>query len=199
MAQKNCINRITVYAEDTPFIQSVYMTERERWLKMLNRKRRISVYAAFAVTASAVSGIMPVPFVPAPAYVSAQSVEYECVTPPEGYDQERADTAKGKVSEITYHLEATHSDRTALVYTPPGYSEKQKYAVCYILHGIGGDSGNWMAGWGGRANVMLDNLIADGKLKPMVIVSPNTNAEGEGVWDGYENFTKDLIEKRIGT
>ncbi|MBP0987622.1 MAG: carbohydrate-binding protein, partial [Oscillospiraceae bacterium] len=164
---------------------------------MLNRKRRISVYAAFAVTASAVSGIMPVPFVPAPAYVSAQSVEYECVTPPEGYDQERADTAKGKVSEITYHSEATHSDRTALVYTPPGYSEKQKYAVCYILHGIGGDSGNWMAGWGGRANVMLDNLIADGKLKPMVIVSPNTNAEGEGVWDGYENFTKDLIENLV--
>ena len=164
---------------------------------MFRQKRVVSVCTAAAAAISAVFGIMPLPFVPAPEPVSAQSAEYECLTPPDGYDQERLDTAKGKVTEITYHSEATHSDRTALVYTPPGYSRQQKYAVCYILHGIGGDSGNWMAGWGGRANIMMDNLIADGKLQPMVIVSPNTNAEGAGVGDGYENFTKDLIENLV--
>jgi len=164
---------------------------------MFRQKRMISVCVSAAAAISAVFGIMPALFVPAPESVSAQSVEFECVTPPDGYDQERPDTAKGKVTEITYHSEATHSDRTALVYTPPGYSEQQKYAVCYILHGIDGDSGNWMAGWGGRANIMMDNLIADGKLQPMVIVSPNTNAEGDGVGDGYENFTKDLIENLV--
>ena len=164
---------------------------------MFRQKRVVSVCTAAAAAISAVFGIMPLPFVPAPEPVSAQSAEYECLTPPDGYDQERLDTAKGKVTEITYHSEATHSDRTALVYTPQGYSSQQKYAVCYILHGIDGDSGNWMAGWDGRANIMLDNLIADGKLQPMVIVSPNTNAEGAGVGDGYENFTKDLIENLV--
>lgn len=39
---------------------------------------------------------------------------------------------------------------------------------------------------------MLDNLIADGKIQPMIVVSPNTNATGNGISDGYENFTKDL-------
>lgn len=164
---------------------------------MLRKRHMITACIAASVLLCCTLNAAPFPLTESVLCVSAQSVRYECVTPPDGYDQERPDTAKGRVTEITYHSEATHSDRTALVYTPPGYSGQQKYAVCYILHGIGGDSGNWMAGWGGRANVMMDNLIADGKIQPMVIVSPNTNAEGEGVWDGYENFTKDLIENLV--
>ena len=69
--------------------------------------------------------------------------------------------------------------------------------MCYILHGIDGNSSHWMAGWGGRANIMLDNLIADGKIQPMIVVSPNTNATGNGISDGYENFTKDLVENLV--
>ena len=44
---------------------------------------------------------------------------------------------------------------------------------------------------------MLDNLIADGKIQPMIVVSPNTNATGNGISDGYENFTKDLVENLV--
>ena len=44
---------------------------------------------------------------------------------------------------------------------------------------------------------MLDNLIADGKIQPMIVVSPNTNATGNGISDEYENFTKDLVEKLV--
>ena len=91
---------------------------KEKWDIMFRQKRVVSVCTAAAAAISAVFGIMPLPFVPAPEPVSAQSAEYECLTPPDGYDQERLDTAKGKVTEITYHSEATHSDRTALVYTP---------------------------------------------------------------------------------
>ena len=44
---------------------------------------------------------------------------------------------------------------------------------------------------------MLDNLIADGKIQPMIVVSPNTNATGNGISDEYENFTKDLVENLV--
>lgn len=114
--------------------------------------------------------------------------------PPEDYDQVRDDTAKGKVVDITYYSSATKCDRTAKVYIPADYSTSNRYAVTYILHGIDGNSSHWFADWGGRANIILDNLIADGLIKPMIVVSPNTNATGEGISDGYENFTKDLIQ-----
>ena len=115
------------------------------------------------------------------------------VLPPSGYDQVRGDTQKGQIVNISYYSTATNSTRPAKVYLPPGYTENNEYSVLYLLHGIGGDEGNWFADWGGRANIIADNLIADGKIDPMIIVSPNTNAEGEGIGDGYENFTNDLI------
>jgi len=61
--------------------------------------------------------------------------------------------------------------RMFYVYTPPGYeTAKDKYPVLYLLHGNGQIEGSWV--WTGRANVILDNLIADGKAKPMVVVMP---------------------------
>jgi len=66
----------------------------------------------------------------------------------------------------------------------------------YLLHGIGGSENDWFEG-GGRANVIADNLIAEGKIKPLIIVTPNTNAAGPGIADGYENFTKDLLNSLI--
>ena len=57
------------------------------------------------------------------------------------------------------------------VYTPPGYETgKQKYPVLYLLHGNGQIEASWT--WTGRANVIMDNLLADGKIKPMVVVMP---------------------------
>jgi len=115
------------------------------------------------------------------------------ITPPSGYDQVRNEIEKGQVVNISYFSTATNSTRPAKIYLPPGYSDINKYSVMYILHGYGGDEGNWFADWGGRANIIADNLIADGKIKPMILVSPNTIATGTGISDGYENFTNDLI------
>jgi enterochelin esterase family protein len=56
-------------------------------------------------------------------------------------------------------------------YTPPGYeNNSQKYPVLYLLHGNGQIESSWL--WTGHANVILDNLIADGKAKPMIVVTP---------------------------
>ena len=57
------------------------------------------------------------------------------------------------------------------VYTPPGYSTAKKYPVLYLLHGIGGDETEWQRF--ASPNVMLDNLLADGKVVPMIVVMPN--------------------------
>jgi len=65
--------------------------------------------------------------------------------------------------------------RRMYVYTPPDYfTSKAKYPVLYLLHGGGGDEDAWVTM--GRANVILDNLIAQGKAKPMLVVMPNGNA-----------------------
>jgi enterochelin esterase-like enzyme len=63
------------------------------------------------------------------------------------------------------------TERMVYVYTPPGYeSSKLKYPVLYLLHGNGQIEASWT--WTGRANVILDNLLAEGKIKPMIVVMP---------------------------
>jgi enterochelin esterase-like enzyme len=67
------------------------------------------------------------------------------------------------------------ASRRMMVYTPPGYETgNQKYPVLYLLHGGGGDEDAWLTM--GRANIIMDNLIAAGKAKPMIVVMPNGNA-----------------------
>ena len=78
----------------------------------------------------------------------------------------------GTVSRRWYKSEGLKMDRRITVYTPPGYEEsKEKYPVLYLLHGVGGDEEAWMTL--GRASQILDNLIAQGKAKPMIVVMPN--------------------------
>src|SRR5215470_13245422 len=68
------------------------------------------------------------------------------------------------------------ASRRMMVYTPPGYETSgQKYPVLYLLHGGGGDEDAWLTM--GRANIIMDNLIAAGKAKPMIVVMPNGNAK----------------------
>lgn len=75
------------------------------------------------------------------------------------------------------------ASRRMMVYTPPGYETgSQKYPVLYLLHGGGGDEDAWLTM--GRANIILDNLIAAGKAKPVVVVMPNGNAT-QTVSQGY--------------
>ncbi|WP_296701351.1 esterase [Algoriphagus sp.] len=81
----------------------------------------------------------------------------------------------GNISKVWYQSPSLDSYRRMYVYTPPGYdSGNDKYPVLYLLHGAGGDEDAWSAL--GRANYILDNLIAEGKAKPMLIVMTNGNA-----------------------
>ncbi len=96
---------------------------------------------------------------------------------PSGFDQAREGIAHGKLEMVEYDSRSVGNKRKALVYTPPGYSADQKYPVLYLLHGIGGDEEEWRRG--GQPNVILDNLIADRKAVPMIIVMPNGRAQAD--------------------
>ncbi|MDP4182879.1 MAG: alpha/beta hydrolase-fold protein [Bacillota bacterium] len=112
-------------------------------------------------------------------------------TPPSGYDKAQSNIPHGQVSYINYQSAATNSQRRARIYLPPGYTTSKKYSVMYLLHGIGGNEDEWYTN--GVPHVILDNLIAAGKIQPFVCVLPNGNATATGVSDGWTNFTKDLI------
>lgn len=85
------------------------------------------------------------------------------------------DTPHGNMSQVWYDSPSLDAYRRMYVYTPPGYeSGQESYPVLYLLHGGGGDEDAWTSL--GRANLILDNLIAQGKAKPMIIVMTNGNA-----------------------
>ena len=77
----------------------------------------------------------------------------------------------GSVTRHIYHSEVTIGEREMFVYTPPGYDPRKKYPVLYLM----GGSGELAAGWelDGRANFIADNLLAEGKMVPMIIAMPN--------------------------
>ncbi|MDE3181760.1 MAG: esterase [Acidobacteriota bacterium] len=85
---------------------------------------------------------------------------------------EVTDAPHGVVHHIFYHSGVVGDNRDFYVYTPPGYNPRgrQKYPVLYLLHGYSDDASAWTAV--GRANFILDNLIAQGKAKPMIVVMP---------------------------
>jgi enterochelin esterase family protein len=94
------------------------------------------------------------------------------------------DVPHGSVQAVWYPSPTLKMDRRRMmVYLPPGYEETtQKYPVLYLLHGGGGDEDAWLTM--GRANIIIDNLIAAGKAKPMIVVMPNGNAT-QSVSQGY--------------
>lgn len=77
----------------------------------------------------------------------------------------------GAVTRHIYHSDVTNGQRELYVYTPPGYDSSKKYPTLYLVGGSGELPSNWI--YNGRANLILDNLIAEGKAKPMVMVIPN--------------------------
>lgn len=89
-----------------------------------------------------------------------------------------SDVPHGTVSRIWYPSPTLGMDRRMTVYTPAGYEAGGKrYPVLYLLHGMGGDEDAWISL--GRTAQILDNLIAQGKAKPMIVVMPNGNASQE--------------------
>ncbi len=85
------------------------------------------------------------------------------------------DVPHGTVAGVWYESPSLKMSRRMIVYTPPGYeSSKERYPVLYLLHGGGGDEFEWESA--GRMPQILDNLIAQGKAKPMIVVMPNGHA-----------------------
>jgi enterochelin esterase family protein len=79
----------------------------------------------------------------------------------------------GNLSKVWYNSPTLKMQRRMTVYTPAGYNKGGKYPVLYLLHGAGGDENAWSEL--GHAAQILDNLIATGKAKPMIVVMPNGN------------------------
>src|SRR5213082_1730292 len=94
----------------------------------------------------------------------------------------------GEIHHHFYKSGVVGDDRDFFVYTPPGYDAraKQTYPVLYLLHGFSDDASAWSAV--GRANVILDNLIAQGKAKPMLVVMPLGYGAPEIVSRGFSAF-----------
>ena len=122
---------------------------------------------------------------------------------PEGYDKARDGIAHGKIETVEYDSKSVGNKRKALVYTPPGYAADTKYPVLYLLHGIGGTEEEWRRG--GQPNVILDNLLADKKAVPMIIVMPNGRAQADdrpgpnamGTAPAFGKFDQDLLGSLI--
>lgn len=112
---------------------------------------------------------------------------------------EMRDVPHGDVISITYRSTAAGDQRRVTIYTPPGYQPDQaaKLPVLYLLHGNGGIESIWVQY--GRANLIADNLLAEGRMQPMIIVMPKGHAykPGEPVVAGARPesvFKEDLLE-----
>ena len=108
---------------------------------------------------------------------------------------------RGAIARHAYHSAIANDDRDFFVYTPPGYDahRAQPYPVLYLLHGLGDDAERWLNG-GGAANNILDNLIAQGKAVPMVVVSPlgygtSTGPAGGRTPENIAGYNKILLEE----
>ncbi len=124
--------------------------------------------------------------------------------PPSDLTAEK-DLPHGKLEMVSYDSKSVGAARKMQVYTPPGYSADKKYPVLYLLHGIGGDETEWQRF--AHPNRLLDNLIADGKAEPMIVVMPNGRAQKNDRPEGniyaaapaFAAFEKDLLEDVIPT
>jgi len=149
-----------------------------------------------AVLAQMAIGAPPAAQVAAPARAAAVALPNHA---PADFIQVRPDIPKGKLETITYNSKSIGVDRKAVVYLPPNYDANQKYPVLYLMHGIGGNETHWSTLC--AANKVLDNLIADKKAVPMIIVMPNGRASASppsnnimADFNFYADFEKDLLQ-----
>ena len=141
--------------------------------------------------------IIPVIFI-SQAYAQVKS-------PSGGFDIEKPAILHGKIDTINYTSKTIGTIRKATIYTPPGYSKSKKYPVLYLLHGIGGDHKEWLNG--GKPQVIFDNLYAENKIEPMIVVMPNGramkddraigNIMAKDRVEAFANFEGDLLNDLI--
>lgn len=123
--------------------------------------------------------------------------------PPESILANREEITHGKLEMVEYDSKTVGTTRKMNVYTPPGYSKDKKYPVLYLLHGIGGDETEWQRFV--APDRLFDNLIADGKAVPMIVVMPNGRARKNDRAEGnafesapaFAVFERDLLDDVI--
>lgn len=129
--------------------------------------------------------------------------------PPAGFRDKRDNIAHGTIATVQYDSKTRSTRREMFVYTPPGYSPDRKYPVIYLLHGLNSSAGQWP--YWVRADNVIDNLVADGKIGPVIMVFPNCNTnvtvsnpkpdeqeERKGGFKGYgKSFEDDLLNDII--
>jgi enterochelin esterase-like enzyme len=117
------------------------------------------------------------------SFFSNQSVFFVPGTPPMPWEE--ANVPHGVVHHHYYHSNIVGIDSQYYVYTPPGFDPKsdKKYPVLYLLHGYSDDPSAWT--FMGKANIILDNLIAVGKAKPMIVVMPWGYGDMRIINDGW--------------
>lgn len=105
----------------------------------------------------------------------------------------------GNVQQILFHSPSTGEEKRAFVYTPPTYDGKKKFPVLYLQHGWGEDETAWMTQ--GHANLIMDNLIAEGKIDPFIIVCTYGMTNGTRIGGlasfNFNDFQTVLIDELV--
>lgn len=182
---------------ETMFTRKIQQRERMRTLTIL-----LLLAAAFPVAAQRDSFAQEPRGFGGPIVLNEDDVA-AFPEPPDGIDVRREGIARGKLEMIEYESETVGTTRKMQVYTPPGYTTDQEYPVLYLLHGIGGDETEWVRF--ATPDVLFDNLIADGKAVPMIVVMPNGRAQKNDRAEGdvfasapaFAAFERDLLDDVI--
>ncbi len=124
--------------------------------------------------------------------------------PPAGFNVARDNVPHGEVKVVDYDSKTLGLRRQMRVYTPPGYAKDRKYPVLYMLHGLGNTSTEWTQR--AKAPVIVDNLLADKKIQPLIMIFPSGDAAasvenpqgGARTQEGYGvKFEHDLLKEII--
>ena len=131
-----------------------------------------------------------------------EEIVYEYETEiPEDYKMSFKDGESGTVEKITYHAndyigDGEGCDKNAFVYLPAGYDPEGQYNVIYLMHGIGGNEYEWGLDLeNSELKFILDNLIGNGDIEPLIVVTPNGKALGckhDQDFDSFYNFGYEL-------
>jgi enterochelin esterase-like enzyme len=149
---------------------SVAMQKDDKGVWSVNTAPLPPDYYGYSITVDGVRSLDPFNHGLVPNLISPGNFVH--VPGPPSLPWELNDVPRGEVHHHFYKSDVAGDQRDFYVYTPPGYDPagKTTYPALYLLHGYSDDASGWTAV--GRANVILDNLIAQGKAKPMIVVMP---------------------------
>ena len=130
-----------------------------------------------------------------PATSESNANTWSLVTVPGSELSDLKDVPHGAVAQVHYHSKSLDKFRRMHVYTPPGYEQNaEAYPVFYLLHGASDCDNSWSTV--GQAGQILDNLIASGKAKPMIVVMPagHTGAFGSGPGNNFQRQMDGFVQ-----